>query len=134
MLNGKETKNGSDYRKSLLLVRNWLLETAPVHFVTKIILTMCKIQEISYLPESKRNLKKILRLGNIKFFHSMFLVINLKNNSKSLINQLCKGNYLVLTSILFIDMQLTNTDYFLEKVQTLKKGKLFSLALKQILN
>ena len=95
---------------------------------------MCKIQEISYLPESKRNLKKILRLGNIKFFHSMFLVINLKNNSKSLINQLYKGNYLVLTSILFIDMQLTNTDYFLEKVQTLKKGKLFSLALKQILN
>ena len=134
MLNGKETKNASDYRKSLLLVRNWLLETAPVHFVTKIILTMCKIQEISYLPESKRNLKKILRLGNITFFHSMFLVINLKNNSKSLINQLCKGNYLVLTSILFIDMQLTNTDYFLEKVQTLKKGKLFSLALKQILN
>ena len=134
MLNGKETKNASDYRKSLLLVRNWLLETAPVHFVTKIILTMCKIQEISYLPESKRNLKKISRLGNIKFFHSMFLVINLKNNSKSLINQLCKGNYLVLTSILFIDMQLTNTDYFLEKVQTLKKGKLFSLALKQILN
>ena len=50
--NGKEAKNGSDYRKSLLLVGNWLLETAPEHFVTKFILTMCEIQEISCLPES----------------------------------------------------------------------------------
>ena len=32
--NGKEAKNGSDYRKSLLLVGNWLLETAPEPFVT----------------------------------------------------------------------------------------------------
>ena len=53
--NGKEAKNGSYSRKSLLLVGNWLLETAPEHFVTKINLTMCEIQEISYLPESKRN-------------------------------------------------------------------------------
>ena len=41
--NGKEAKNASDYRKSLLLVGKWLLETAPEHFMTTIILTMCKI-------------------------------------------------------------------------------------------
>ena len=82
--NGKEAKNGSDSRKSFLLVGNWLPETAPEHFVTKINLTMCKIQEISYVPESKPNSKNILRLSNLKFLHSMFLVINVKNSSKSL--------------------------------------------------
>ena len=70
--------------KACSLLENWLLETAPEHFVTKIILTMCEIQEISYLPESKRNSKAILRLSYLTFLYSMFLVINLKNNSKSL--------------------------------------------------
>ena len=40
----------------------------------------------------------------------------------------------LLTSILFLDMQLTNTDYFLEEVQILKNRELSLLALKQILN
>ena len=91
--NGNEAKNGSDYRKSLLLVGNWLLETTSEHFATKIILTICKIQKISYLPESKRNSKKILRLSNLTFLHSMFLVINLKNNSKSLTQRKLFGTY-----------------------------------------
>ena len=43
--NRKEVKNGSNYRKSLLLAGNWLLETAPEHFVTKIILTMCEYKK-----------------------------------------------------------------------------------------
>ena len=68
-------------------IGNWLFETAPEHFVTKIILTMCEIKEISYLPECKRNSKKILRLSNITFLHLMFLVINLKNNSVTYVKQ-----------------------------------------------
>ena len=40
----------------------------------------------------------------------------------------------LLTSILFLDMQLTNTDYFLQEVQILKNRELSLLALKQILN
>ena len=45
-----------------------------------------------------------------------------------------KGNYLELTSILFLDMQLTNTDYLLEEIQIVKKLEFVLLALKQILN
>ena len=44
--------------KGFLLVRNLPLETAQEHFVTKIILTMCEIKKISYLPERKRNSEK----------------------------------------------------------------------------
>ena len=53
LFNGKETKNASEYWKSFLLAGNWLLETTQEQFVPKIILTMCEVQEISYLPESK---------------------------------------------------------------------------------
>ena len=91
--NGKEVKNASDCRKILLLVGDWLLETVREHFVTKTILTMCEIREISYVFERKRNSKKILCLSNITFLHSMFLVINLTNNAKPLSQRKLFGTY-----------------------------------------
>ena len=128
--NGKEAKNASNYSKSLLLVGNWLLETAPEHFVTKIILTMCEIQEISYLPESKRNSKKILHLSNRTFIHSMFLVIDLKNNSKSLTQRKLFRTY-------FHSISRHATDQyrlFSGRSANTEKEEAFLLALKQILN
>ena len=95
-----------------LLVVDWLLEIASEQFSTKSILAMCEIQKISYLPESKQNSKTIFCLSNIIFLHSMFLVINLQNNSKSPTQRKLLAAY----SILFLDVQLTSTSigYFLE--------------------
>ena len=43
---GKDAKNSSDYRASLLIVCGWLMKKQPDHFVTKILLTHTQIQEI----------------------------------------------------------------------------------------
>ena len=39
----KDAKNSSDYRKSLLIVGNWLQENLPENIITRIILTLAEI-------------------------------------------------------------------------------------------
>lgn len=91
--NDKDAKNSSDYRKSLLIICLWLLENKPSHFITDIFLTLSQIQEILYSPEEERTCKKILRLNNLIFTHSMILKINLKNNLKVLTERKFFGIY-----------------------------------------
>ena len=71
--NGKDTKNYSYYRKSLLIVRKWLQENLPKNIITRIILTLAEIQEICYLPENEQTPKKALRLSNLTSIHGCFL-------------------------------------------------------------
>ena len=63
--NGKEAKNGSDYREGLLIVAAWFLQSHPFHFALDIITTLAEIQEILYSPEIKRSIQPVLPLRNV---------------------------------------------------------------------
>ena len=73
--NGKEAKNGSDHRESLLLVCIWLQQHHPTHYVTKILQNLSEIQEILYSPDNIRTTTSVFRFNNITFEHA-----NLLNN------------------------------------------------------
>ena len=81
--NGKEAKNSADHRKSLLLMTNWFLSNMKNHFLTYILITLCKIQEILYLPDQRRSVQKIMRLIFSTFKHAMLLKIHLDSKLKS---------------------------------------------------
>ena len=81
--NGKDAKNAADYRKSMLLVTNWFLSNIKNHFTTNILLTLSEIQEILYLPETKRSAQKLMRLISRSFLHALFLKINIEGKIKS---------------------------------------------------
>ena len=81
--NGKEAKNSADHRKSLLLMTNWFLSNMKNHFSTYILITLCKIQEILYLPDQRRSVQKIMRLIFSTFKHAMLLKIHLDGKLKS---------------------------------------------------
>ena len=70
--NGKKAKNAADYRKSLLFVANWFLSNVKNHFTTNTLLTLCKILEILYLPETKRSAQTLMRLISTSFLHAFF--------------------------------------------------------------
>ena len=89
----KEAKNSSDYRKSLLIVTNWLIQNLSEHYITKIFSTFAEIQEITYAVEEKRSRPKILRLSNITFTHALLLFIHIKDNLKSLTSRKLFGVY-----------------------------------------
>ena len=89
----KEAKNSSDYRKSLLIVTNWLIQNLPEHYITKIFSTFAEIQEITYAVEEKRSCLKILRLSNLTFTHALLLFIHIKDNLKSLTSRKLFGVY-----------------------------------------
>ena len=91
--NGKDPKNSSDYRKSLLIVGNCLQENLPGNIITRIILTLAEIQEICYLPENERTPQKILHLNNLTFIHGMLLTINIRPKLKSLTERKLFGTY-----------------------------------------
>ena len=57
----KKAKNSSDYRKSLLIVPNWLIQNLPERYITKIFSTFAEIQETTNAVEEKRWCTKILR-------------------------------------------------------------------------
>ena len=59
--NDKEAKNAADHWKSLLLIINWLLLNMENHFSTNMLITLCEIQEILYLPDQNRSVQKIMR-------------------------------------------------------------------------
>ena len=64
--NGKDAKNPSDYRKSLLIVAKWFSDNLPEHFFNKILLSMCNIQTINYYSKKKNSLQSILKLYPIE--------------------------------------------------------------------
>ena len=84
----------------------------------------------SYLPESKQNSKNIFCVSNITFFHSMFLVINLQNNSKSLTQRKLFSAYFH-----FISWHATDQyRLFSGRSGETEMGEVFLVLLKQILN
>ena len=91
--NGKEAKNGANYRKSLRLVTNWFLSNIKNHFTTNILLTFCEIQEILYLLEIKRSAQKLMRLISTSLLHVLFLKINIEGNVKSAAERKFYGIY-----------------------------------------
>ena len=91
--NGKEAKNSADHRKSLLLITNWFLSNMKNHFLTNILITLCEIQEILYLPDKKRSVQKIMRLIFSTFKHAMLLKIHLDGKLKSETEQKFFGIY-----------------------------------------
>ena len=79
---GKDAKNSSDYRKSLLIVAKWFCDNLPEHFLNKILLLMCNIQAITYYSEKKRSLQSILRLYSTTFQHALTIKTSLLGNIK----------------------------------------------------
>ena len=73
LFNGKEAKNSSDYRKSLLVVCTFFLEKSPGSYITQLLVTLAKIQELLYLLEKERSIKKNLRLYNLTFVHALLI-------------------------------------------------------------
>ena len=80
----QEAKKLSDYRKSLLIVTNWLVQNLTEHYITKIFSTFAEIQEITYAVEEKCSCPKILHLSNLTFTYALLLFIHIKYNLKSL--------------------------------------------------
>ena len=76
----KEARNAADYGKSLLLMTNWYLSNIKDRFTTNILLTLCEIQEIMCLPETKRSVQKLVRLISTSFLHALLLKINIEGN------------------------------------------------------
>ena len=50
---GKEAKQSSDYRKSLLVVTQWFKENHKTHMIRDILITLSETQEIMYLPHNQ---------------------------------------------------------------------------------
>ena len=82
--NGKEAKNGSDYRKSLMYVTTWSMKHLTNHFVTNLFLTLAELQEITYLLENERSMQKIFRLTNLIFRHMLLIHIHIRGKLLSL--------------------------------------------------
>ena len=51
--NGKEARNSTDYRRSLLVVFAFFIERFPGTYYIEILKTLTEIQELLYLPEKK---------------------------------------------------------------------------------
>ena len=90
--NGKEAKNSADHR-SLLLLTNWFVSHMKNHFSTNLLETLCKIQEILYLLDEKRNAQKILQLILALFSHAMIIKIHMDGHIKSMSERKFYGIY-----------------------------------------
>ena len=51
----KETKNSADNRKSLLIIKNWFVQSLKDHFAANILISLREIQEILNLPDKDRS-------------------------------------------------------------------------------
>ena len=78
--NGKDAKNPSDYRKSLLIVAKWFSDNLPEHFFNKILLSMCNIQTINYYSKKKNSLQSILKLYPTTCQHALTIKTSLLGN------------------------------------------------------
>ena len=91
--NGKDAKNSSDYRKSLLTVAKWFSDNLPEHLFNKILMSMCNIQAITYYSGKKRSLQNILRLYSTTFQHALTIKTNLLGNIKGSTSRKFFGSY-----------------------------------------
>ena len=81
---GKEAKNSTDHRKSLLVLCSSFNEKFTNTYLTDTLTTLAEIQEILYSPEIETNVVKVLRLHNITFKHAMLLKTHFANKLKKL--------------------------------------------------
>ena len=91
--NGKEAKNSSNYRDSLVVVCIWLIKHYPNHVVTEIFTTLVEIQEILYATEEQTNRVSILLLQNVCFKHAMLLKLHIQGQLKSLTSRKFFGSF-----------------------------------------
>ena len=59
---GKEAKQSSVYRKSLLVVTQWFKENHKTHMIRDILITLSETQEIMYLPHNQLSPRTVLWL------------------------------------------------------------------------
>ena len=76
-------KNSADHRKSLLIITNWFIGNLEDHFIANILISLCEIQQILYLPDKNRSPLKILRWLLTTFQHSMLLKMHISTILKS---------------------------------------------------
>ena len=91
--NGKEAKHSADHRKSLLLLKNWFLSQTKNQFSRNLLEALCKIQEILYLPEDRRNAQQILQLILALFSHVMIIKTHMDGHRESMSESFWYGIY-----------------------------------------
>ena len=86
-------KTSADHRKSLLIITNWFIGNLEDHFITNILISLCEIQEILYLPDKNRSPLRILRWLLATFQHSMLLKMHISAILKSMTKRKFYGTY-----------------------------------------
>ena len=89
----KRGKKSADHRKSLLIIANWFVGNLKDHFTTNILISLCEMQEILYLPDKNRPPLTMLRLQLATFQHSMLLKIHISTSLKSMAKRKFYGRY-----------------------------------------
>ena len=69
VFDGKEAKNGSDYRHAVIKAYLHFRDCYPNHVITEILSTLCEMQRILYQREAERTRMSILRLYFQTFLH-----------------------------------------------------------------
>ena len=68
----------------MLIITDWFIGNLKDHFTTNILISLCGIQEILYLPDKNRSPLTILRLLLATFQHSVLLKIHISTSLKSM--------------------------------------------------
>ena len=79
--------------KISLIVTQWFLENHEDRIFRDIIIALCEIQEIIYLPDNQRSPQTVLRLYIITFIHMIYVKMNLRENLKKLARRKFFGSY-----------------------------------------
>ena len=86
--NGKDAEKSFGYGKSLFTVAKWFSNNLPEHFFTKILLSMCNIQAITYYSKKEQvfkvscnyiPLQSITLISNTDYFQDAHLIQKKKN-------------------------------------------------------
>lgn len=88
---GKEAKNGSDYRRSLVDLTIYLDGEMTDSYI-KLMRQLAELQEIAYSGDDKRTGRSILRFHNVSFNHAV-LMDELFETSKSMTRRKLFGQY-----------------------------------------
>ena len=76
-----------------MVVANWFRENMSDSHITEIMVTLCEIQEILYLPDCDRTPLTVLRLYLTVFLHALYIKITLRGNLKKLSPRKLFGSY-----------------------------------------
>ena len=77
--NAKDTKIGSDYRKSILYVSSLLIEFSFNHFLSTPFVTLPEIKEISYSSDDEISPQRLLRMTNLIFQNVLIIHIYIRH-------------------------------------------------------